>query len=288
MARLCCCLVLVALSVIGQSVQGRGPSDFGRALPQHFGAGGFDPNRHVLRRPEPIPSGRYLAERISRHCGGSRWSKIVTIARLARVSVLRDDGSVKAQWTERVLMARCPCGTRLVETIERDGTTRSFGQNGTKHWATVDDRPVRDPATLEEGSRRLRELDFWIRFPFSLRDRGVGLHVSGWDFIDAIPVWLLDVVPAKHGDGWPLSPIRLAINQNNYEIEAIVYPRQHGQTAPFSARTTNQVTIAGLRLPHLRVVWDQDGPIAREEILERIYNRPMPQAWFTEPSFEHY
>lgn len=247
------------------------------------------PPRHF----PPCPGATYLIDRmISRAGGWRRWRKTRTISQINKIELLDKygKGKVEKEWTERFFFAKVKGKPHLVNIFKRNKKTITFGTNGKEFWALVDDRPRCDPKLLEEATRRLREVWFWLRFPFSLRETGTEASVGGAGFIEGgrIAVWYLDVMPAKTGDGWPLDRLRLVINQSNYRLEGVVYPKLRDELINFRSRFSNHCNIRGFTLPHKREVYTEEGVIARETVLERLYNVPLNASIFHMPIFEHY
>ena len=247
------------------------------------------PPRHF----PPCPGATYLIDRmISRAGGWRRWRRIRTISQLNHIELLDKwgKGKVEKQWDERFFFAKVRGCPHLVNIFKRDDKTITFGTNGNEFWALVDDRPRCDPELLEEATRRLREVWFWLRFPFSLRETGTEATVGGSGIIEGgrIAVWYLDVMPAKTGDGWPLDRLRLVINQSNYRLEGVVYPKMREEFTNFRARYSNHVNISRITLPHIKEVENEEGVIARETVRERLYNVPLNESIFHMPIFEHY
>jgi len=247
------------------------------------------PSRHF----PPCPGPRWLIDRMISSAGGwRRWRSIRTISQVSRVQLFDTygHGRPERQWDERYFFATVRGCPHLVDMFERDGHQITFGTNGREYWALVDDRPRCDAELLHEATKRLREIWFWLRFPFSLRELGLTAEVGGMTCIEGgrRAVWLLDVLPAKTGDGWPLDRLRLLVNQSNHRLEGVVYPKLGAELTNFRARTTNHCTIGGITLPHRRDVENEEGVIARETTLERLYDVPLSESIFHMPVFDHY
>jgi hypothetical protein len=232
-----------------------------------------------------------IVNRIVAAAGGfGRWKKQRTVSQTINVEFFDEYGQKKllSSTNERFLFKKDKSCTYLANSVNVGNKEVVYATNGFDTWVTVDGIAVDSDGSHEKALRRLRESWFWLRFPFSLKQMGTVVRISGEDAIKGgrIPVWLIDVLPAKRGDLWPEGFIRLVVNKKTSLIEGVVFPRTRCEFSNLRAEYSNLVSVNGIFLPHKKEYFNEEGIVARETITSRSYNIPIPERYFHKPVFD--
>jgi len=226
---------------------------------------------------------------ISTAGGFSRWTKVRTISQTIKVDFFKTGKSEYVDsTTERFLFKKDKNCTFLSNSVIVGNSEIVYATNGCDTWVTKDGLLIENDDSNEKALRRLRESWFWLRFPFSLKQKGTTARVGGSGTIHGgrTAVWHLDILPAKRGDKWPNGFIRLVVNKRNGLIEGIIYPESKCTYGNLRAVPSNLCSVKGISLPHTKEIYDNDGLLARETITGRTYNICIPERYFQKPVFE--